>query len=82
MDQARRKLSVRHGGEWRRVPELPEIPDTGEQPEQSIVLHELLDRFAAKTHRQAEVAKMRLLLQMHFQGDRRSPGHVSRYGRG
>lgn len=66
IDQARRKLAVRHGGQWRRVPELPEIPDTCEQPEQTVQIHELLVKFAAQNGRPAEVAKLRLFLHMTF----------------
>lgn len=66
VDQARRKLTVRHGGEWQRVPVLPEIPDAGEQPERTVQIHELLNHFAAQNHRPAEVAKLRLFLHMTF----------------
>ena len=66
VDQARRKLTVRHGGEWQRIPERPEFPVTGEMPEQTVLIHELLDQLAAQNHRPAEVAKLRLFLQMSF----------------
>ena len=66
VDQARRKLAVRHGGEWHRVTELRDLPDVQQEPEQTVIVHELLDHLA-KTHaRQAEVAKMRLFLQFTF----------------
>ncbi len=66
VDQARRKQSVRHGGDWNRVDVLPDVPDVGLEVDQTIAVHELLDLLAAKHPRQAEVAKLRLFLQMTF----------------
>ncbi len=66
VDQARRKLSVRHGGNMQRVAELPDVPDIEQKVDQTLAVHELLDNLAAKHPRQAEVAKMRLFLQFTF----------------
>ncbi len=63
VDQARRKLSVRHGGQWQRLHLLPEIPADATDAHQTIMVHELLDRFAVKHPRQAEVAKLRVFLE-------------------
>ncbi len=66
VDQARRKLSVRHGGDWQRVDELPDFPDIDQEVEQTMAVHELLDLLADRYARQAEVAKLRLYLQFTF----------------
>jgi RNA polymerase sigma factor (TIGR02999 family) len=64
VDQARRKLTVRHGGQWQRLPELPEVPTDDQSPEQTVLIHQLLDQFAVQNRRPAEVAKLRLFLHM------------------
>jgi len=66
VDQARRKLAVRHGGEWHRVAELRDLPDVQQEPDQTVIIHELLDQLAKAHGRPAEVAKMRLFLQFTF----------------
>jgi RNA polymerase sigma factor (TIGR02999 family) len=66
VDQARRKLTVRHGGARQRTSELNDIIAAGEDTEQTIIIHDLLDRFAPTHPRSYEVAKMRLFLQMTF----------------
>lgn len=66
VDQARRKQCVRHGGDWNRVDGLPDVPDAWPEIDQTIAVHELLDLLAAKHPRQAEVAKLRLFLQLTF----------------
>lgn len=38
VDQARRKLAVRHGGEWQRVPDLKEYPVEDGDAEQTIII--------------------------------------------
>ena len=62
VDQARRKLSVRHGGKWQRIKDLSDIPGADSDAEETVIVHELLDRLAEKYARQAEVAKMRVFL--------------------
>ncbi len=66
VDQARRKLAVRHGGEWQRVPELKEFPVADGEAEQTIIIHDLLDHLGTKYPRQVKVAKMRLFLGLTF----------------
>lgn len=66
VDQARRKMTVRHGGDMKRVADLPDVPDIEQKVDQTLAVHELIDRFAANHPRQAEVAKMRLFLQFTF----------------
>lgn len=66
VDQARRKLAVRHGGGRRRVEQSPEMADAESTPEQTILIHDLLERLTAIQPRSAQVAKMRLFLQMNF----------------
>ncbi len=66
VDQARRKLAVRHGGEWQRVPELKEYPVADGEAEQTIIIHDSLDQFGATYPRQVKVAKMRLFLRLTF----------------
>ncbi len=67
VDHARRKLSLRHGGDKQRVTELPDVPDIEQNVDQTLAVHELLDHLAAKHPRQSEVAKMRLFLQFTFE---------------
>ena len=66
VDQARRKLAVRHGGEWQRVPELKDNPVADGEAEQTVIIHDLLDHLGTTHPRQVEVAKMRLFLQLTF----------------
>jgi RNA polymerase sigma factor (TIGR02999 family) len=66
VDRARKKLTIRHGGDWKRIPEPPELSAKTNDPGQTMAVHELLDRFGVKHVRQAEVAKMHLFLQMTF----------------
>ena len=66
VDQARRKLTERHGGQWQRVAEPTHDPVADGDAEQTVIIHDLLDHLG-KTHpRQVEVAKMRLFLQLKF----------------
>ena len=66
VDQARRKLAVRHGGQWQRVAEPTHDPVADGDAEQTVIIHDLLD-LLGKTHpRQVEVAKMRVFLQLKF----------------
>ena len=64
VDVARRKLTIRHGGRTNRLPEFPDVAAPDTTPEQTVAIDELLDRFADEHARQAEVAKMRLFLDM------------------
>ncbi len=66
VDQARRKLAIRNGGRCNRLEELPEISDELQTPEFTVLIDDLMDRLAQKNLRAAEVAKMRLFLQMTF----------------
>jgi len=66
VDQARRKLTQRHGGAWKRLSDLPDLADRRDPVERTVVVDELLDRLAEKHPRQAQVAKMRLFLEMRF----------------
>ncbi|MBM4077698.1 MAG: sigma-70 family RNA polymerase sigma factor, partial [Planctomycetes bacterium] len=62
VDQARRKQSIKHGGKQRRVPLPEQLADCVTDPEQTLVVDELIERLAAQHSRQADVAKMRLFL--------------------
>ena len=64
VDVARRKKTLKHGGQWKREPELRDLAGPGQTPEETIAIGELLDRMASDNPRQAEVAKMRLFLDM------------------
>ena len=66
VDRARRKLSVKHGGRPQRLDEAPEAADGEQDPAETIAIHELLDRLADRNARCAQVAKMRLFLEMTF----------------
>lgn len=66
VDRARRRLSHRHGGAWQRLLESPDVAAPVQDAEQTLAVHELLDRLAALYPRPAEVARMRFFLQMTF----------------
>lgn len=66
VDEARRKLSVRHGGQWRRHDSPQDFADAEQDPAETIAVDELLDRLAKDHARPAQVAKMRLYLEMTF----------------
>ena len=64
IDRARRKLAVKHGGEFERV-ELnePDIP-TVDSDERLLLVHEVLDKLSASFPDQAEVVKLRYFAGM------------------
>lgn len=52
------------GGRWKREHYLQDMPGPGQTPEDTIAIDELLKNFALKHPRQAQVAKLRLFLDM------------------
>jgi RNA polymerase sigma factor (TIGR02999 family) len=66
VDQARKKRSLRHGGQWRRVDSLDKAAVVEDAPESTTIVKELLDRLAIDHQRPAKVARMRLYLRMSF----------------
>jgi RNA polymerase sigma factor (TIGR02999 family) len=58
VDAARRKATVRHGGEHRRV-RLEDLQRIGESPEGMIDLHDALTRFAAVEPLKARLVELR-----------------------
>jgi len=64
VDIARRKMTVRHGGQSKREHEFRDLAGPGQTAEETIAINELLERFASDNPRQAQVAKMRLFLDM------------------
>lgn len=66
VDNARRKLTVRHGHLMQRLPQFPDVAAEPIQDENMIIVDELLERFASTYARQAEVTRMRIFLQMKF----------------
>ena len=66
VDRARRKLSVRHG-QRKQIAQLPnDLTGADDDPALAVAVDDLLDNLAAQHARSAEVAKMRLFLQMTF----------------
>ena len=63
IDQARRKLAVRHGGGRRRVP-LDEAHRVTETPDGLVALDEALTRFAAAEPAKAELVKLRFFARL------------------
>jgi hypothetical protein len=61
-----RKQSIRHGGDRQRIPELPHVADHQQKVEQTLAVDEWIDKLTADHPRQAEVAKMRLFLELAF----------------
>jgi RNA polymerase sigma factor (TIGR02999 family) len=66
VDQARRKLTEKHGGNLQRLDQLPQVQAKTTSPAHTLAIHDLLDRFTAKNPRAGEIAKMRLFLEMSF----------------
>jgi RNA polymerase sigma factor (TIGR02999 family) len=64
VDNARRKNSRKHGGDWSRQSTVPdEIPIASDSdPAEVLAVHELLERLAAKSPRTAELVKLRYFL--------------------
>jgi RNA polymerase sigma factor (TIGR02999 family) len=58
VDGARRKQTVRHGGEWRRVP-LHDHHRITQSPDDLLALDEVLTRFAVEEPAKAELVKLR-----------------------
>ncbi len=66
VEQARRKLAVRHGGEWNRISKLGEDPVVDGESEQTVIIHDLLDHLGTTHPRQVEVVKLRMFMQLTF----------------
>ena len=66
VDQARRKLTARHGGQWRRQDAPRDFASVDQDRAETIAIDELLDHLARDHARPAQVAKMRLYLEMTF----------------
>jgi len=66
VDNARRKLRVRHGGKLERVDvEFMDLPIAGDD-EKCLHVHEALDRLAALDPRKADVVKMRMFVGLEI----------------
>ena len=67
VENARRKLRLRHGGGLQRVDdELMDLPIAA-QDEKCLQVHETLDRLAQLDPRKAEVVKMRMFIGLEVQ---------------
>ena len=67
VENARRKLRVRHGGQFERVDcELIDLPIAADD-EKCLAVHEALDRLAELDPRKAEVVKMRIFVGLEVQ---------------
>ena len=67
VENARRKLRLRHGGGLQRVDdELMDLPIAA-QDEKCLQVHEALDRLAQLDPRKAEVVKMRMFIGLEVQ---------------
>ncbi len=64
IDRARRKLAVRHGGEFERVDLEGQDLAALEEDQQLLVVHEVLDKLAKEHPLQAEVVKLRYFAGM------------------
>lgn len=59
VDRARRKATLKHGGNHQRVEFEPNEPSTkGPCPEEVLLVHELLDQFANEHPLEAEIVKL------------------------
>jgi RNA polymerase sigma factor (TIGR02999 family) len=62
VDNARRKLRIRHGGQWERIDcELIDLPIAADD-EKCLRVNEALDRLTRVDPRKAEVVKMRMFV--------------------
>ena len=67
IDRARRKLTQRHGGQFERV-NLLEFESAAPSPDdQMLAVHEVLDKFALKYPRHAEMVKLRYFAGMTYE---------------
>ena len=65
VDKARRKLRIRHGGQWERT-ELIDLPIAADD-EKCLRVDEALERLARVDARKAEVVKMRIFIGLEVQ---------------
>jgi RNA polymerase sigma factor (TIGR02999 family) len=63
IDDARRKATVRHGGDRRRVP-LVDVQQVSASPDELLDLDDALTRFAAQEPSKAELVKLRFFTRM------------------
>ena len=67
VENARRKLRIRHGGQFERVDcELIDLPIAADD-EKCLAVHEALDRLAELDPRKAEVVTMRIFIGLEVQ---------------
>lgn len=67
VDRARRKLRIRHGGEWERVEsDLLDLPIAADD-EKCVQIDEALERLAQIDARKADVVKMRMFIGLEVQ---------------
>jgi RNA polymerase sigma factor (TIGR02999 family) len=67
VESARRKLRLRHGGQWERMDcELIDLPIAAED-EKCLQVHEVLERLAAIDPRKADVVKLRMFVGLEIQ---------------
>ena len=64
IDNARRKLRQRHGGDWERVDLGKQDPAAPATDQQLLAVHEVLDKLAMEHPLQAEVVKLRYFAGM------------------
>ncbi len=83
IDRARRKLAIRHGGEYERVEFDEQVLAVPGPDEQLLAVNEVLDDFAKKHPAQAEVVKLRYFTGMTIEETARvlgiSVGTVKNY---
>ena len=63
IDNARRKATLRHGGDRRRVP-LVDVQQVSASPDELLELDDALTRFAAQEPAKAELVKLRFFTRM------------------
>jgi RNA polymerase sigma factor (TIGR02999 family) len=67
IDNARRKLRIRHGGELERVDlEQIQLPAPAGDEDELLAVHEALDELAALDARKAELVKLRFFVGLSF----------------
>lgn len=67
IDNARRKLRIRHGGELERVDlEQIQLPAPAGDEDELLAIHDALDELAALDERKAELVKLRFFVGLSF----------------
>lgn len=67
VERARKRLRIRHGGEWQRADSAePDDIAVGQSDEKILAVHDVLDAFAKLDPKRAEVVKLKFFVGMEY----------------